>query len=84
MIRTIEVAPGPAGWTVRAGDLAEETYFAGGAAAEASALKLAQRLSDAGEAVRLIVRLRDGSVGGRFLFPPHWPPEAEALESEAA
>ncbi len=83
MIRTIEVAPGAPGWTVSVDELAQDTYFAGGAAAEASALRLAQRLSDAGEAVRLIVRLRDGSVGGRFLFPPRLGADA-APEAEAA
>ncbi|MBS0360038.1 MAG: hypothetical protein JSR98_01555 [Proteobacteria bacterium] len=78
MIATVEVAPAAQGWSVRADHLAEERRFDRGAAAEAAARRIAERLSAAGEAVRLVVRLKDGSVGGRFLFAPRWAGETQA------
>src|SRR4051812_24515130 len=84
MIQTIEVTPSPTGWTVRSEALPGETTFAGGAAAEAAARRLAEQLSAAGEAVRVVVKLKDGSTGGRFIYPPRWLSSHGARQPGAA
>jgi hypothetical protein len=66
----IEVAPVAQGWAVRASSLPNEMMFAGGGAAEAAARSLAERLSEAGQPVRLVVRLRNGAIAGRFIYAP--------------
>jgi len=66
----IEVEPLAQGWAVRSAALSNEMVFAAGGAAETAARDLAERLSDAGRPVRLVVRLKDGSVAGRFIYPP--------------
>jgi hypothetical protein len=74
----IEVEPLAQGWAVA---LSNEMVFAAGGAAEAAARDLAERLSDAGRPVRLVVRLKDGSLAGRFIYPPRpmaAPPERVA------
>jgi hypothetical protein len=65
----VEVVPAAQGWAVRSPALANDMLFAGGAAAEAAARRLAERLAGAGRPVRLIVRMRNGSVAGRFAYP---------------
>lgn len=60
----------PFGWAVRTEQAAGEMLFHRGAAAEAAGRRLAERLASAGVPVKLTVRLRDGSVAGRFIFPP--------------
>ena len=69
-IRELTVAPLDFGWAIRIPGAAGEMLFHSGAAAEAAGRRLAERLSRAGLPAKLVVRLRDGSVGGRFLFPP--------------
>ena len=68
--REVTVTPLDVGWAVGLPDGVGEMLFQSGAAAEAAARRLAQRLSHAGLPAKLVVRLRDGSVAGRFLFPP--------------
>jgi hypothetical protein len=79
----IEVEPLARGWAVRSAALPNEMVFAGGGAAEAAARGLAERLSDAGQAVRLVVRLKDGSVAGRFIYPPRLAPVADRVAEPA-
>ena len=69
-LQTISVGPRDAGWAMRISGANDEQTFASGAAAEAAARRLAQRRAAAGLPSRLILRLRDGSVAGRFLIPP--------------
>lgn len=69
-MRTLEVRPLAFGWSLSLGGLAEATVYRSGAAAEAAGRRLAGRLAAAGEAVKLMIRLKDGSLGGRLLFPP--------------
>lgn len=75
-MRRIELAPCDIGWSVRLPDGAEPMVFLSGRAAEAAARGLAARLSDAGESVDLIIRLRDGSLAARLRYRPLWPAEA--------
>jgi hypothetical protein len=70
MPHLITVAPLGDGWTLRSDALENDMAFQSGTQAEAAAKALAQRLNAAGLAVTLEVRLRDGSVGGRFACPP--------------
>jgi hypothetical protein len=76
----IEVEPLAQDWAVRSAALPNEMVFAGGGAAEAAARDLAERLSDAGRPVRLVVRLKDGSVAGRFIYPPRFAPAERVPE----
>jgi hypothetical protein len=80
---SIEVEPLAEGWAVRSAALPNDMVFAGGGAAEAAARDLAERLSDAGRPVRLVVRLKDGSVAGRFIYPPRLAPAAGRLPEPA-
>jgi len=76
-MRVLEIRPMPFGWSLGISDVANPMVFQSGAAAESAARRLGAHLATHGEPAMLIVRLRDGSVGGRFIFPP-------ALSSEAA
>lgn len=60
----------PLGWAVRTQHATGEMLFHTGAAAEAAARRLAERLASTGVPAKLTVRLRDGSAVGRFIFPP--------------
>lgn len=66
----LEVQPLPLGWSLSISGTTNAMIFQSGAAAEAAARRLGARLADHGEPVKLVIRLRDGSIGGRFLFPP--------------
>jgi len=72
-VRVLEIAPLPVGWSLAVSGIPNPQLFRSGAAAEASARRLALRLAAHGEPTKLVVRLRDGSVGGRFLIPPAAP-----------
>lgn len=74
----------PFGWAVRAKQAAVEMLFHTGAAAEAAGRRLAERLASAGVPVKLTVRLRDGSVAGRFIYPPTKASEATPAWLDAA
>lgn len=69
-MRLVTVTAVDSGWALEAPGATEAALFKSGAAAEAAACRLAQGLADAGEAVKLVIRLRDGSEAGRRLFPP--------------
>lgn len=66
----LEIQPMPMGWSLSISGVPNAMLFRSGAAAEAAARRLGWQLSTHGEPAKLIVRLRDGSTGGRFVFPP--------------
>jgi hypothetical protein len=65
----IEVAPLGPGWRVSLGALAGDMVFARGGAAESAARRLAARLAHSGQASELRIRLRDGSLAERLVWP---------------
>ncbi len=69
MINVIYVEPMADGWAVRQDEVVNPQVFSSGAKAEDAALRLAQRLADAGQASEVQVYLRDGVLGGRFACP---------------
>ena len=69
-MRQLTVRPLPFGWALSLPGAAEDIVYRTGGAAETAARCLAERLAAHGEAVKLVVRLKDGSLGGRYLFPP--------------
>jgi acetylornithine/succinyldiaminopimelate/putrescine aminotransferase len=69
MISTIYVEPMADGWAVRQDEIDNPQVFNSGAKAEEAALRLAQRLASAGHASEVVVYLRDGMLGGRFVCP---------------
>jgi hypothetical protein len=73
MVRMISVAPIEEGWVVRTEGAQPPQVFASGPEAERAARRLAEELAAAGEAVKIAVHLRDGSLAGRFLVPPALP-----------
>jgi hypothetical protein len=73
-VQTLTVRPLEVGWGLEVPGADGEMVFATGAAAEAAARRLAARMAAAGQPVKLVVRLKDGSIGGRFLFPPAMTP----------
>jgi hypothetical protein len=80
----VTVRPLPGGWAVHASGLAGDMVFRSGAAAELAARRLAQQIADAGDPARLVVQLKDGSEGGRFLFPPSMHPKPQEAWGQAA
>ncbi|WP_296596119.1 DUF2188 domain-containing protein [Phenylobacterium sp.] len=68
-MQIIEVRPIGDGWAVKAEGVTADMVFAAGSAAELAARRLAQRLAVAGTPSELRIRLRDGSLAGRFLSP---------------
>ncbi|MFN3583362.1 DUF2188 domain-containing protein [Phenylobacterium sp.] len=69
----VSVVPAAEGWAVRSDAIDNEMIFKSGARAEAAARRVAQALAAAGQAVKLRVHLRDGTLAGRFVVAP--PPE---------
>jgi hypothetical protein len=69
MTRIISVTPAAFGWSLRIDSQESVLVFATGAQAEDAA----RRLADAGEPAEILIRLRDGSLGGRLVTTP---PEA--------
>ncbi len=58
------------GWSLEGDTLEAGMMFLSGAEAEAAALGLAQRYSDAGQPTEIEVFLRDGSLAGRYVSAP--------------
>lgn len=77
-MRIIEVAPLDGGWRVSVDGVAGDMVFTRGGAAETAARKLAARLGRHGAASELRIRLRDGSMAGRFIWPAEPPAPAAA------
>lgn len=82
-VHTLTVEPLDFGWSLKVSGLCE-MLFRSGAAAEAAARRLATRLAMAGEPAKLVLRLRDGSIAGRFLAPPSPSPQLRPSLLEAA
>jgi hypothetical protein len=68
-MQIIEVAPLDWGWRVSLPTLAGDMVFARGGAAESAARRLAARLAGHGLASELRIRLRDGSLAARLVWP---------------
>jgi len=68
-MQVIEIAPLDWGWRVSVGALAGDMVFARGGAAESSARRLAARLAESGVPSELRIRLRDGSLAARLVWP---------------
>lgn len=67
MTRVIRVAPSADGWEMRDEGTGMAHRFASGAAAEAEARRMLQRLGQRGVAAELRIYLRDGGLAGRFV-----------------
>lgn len=67
MSHRISIDPLGEGWSVRTDTIFNEMLFLSGAAAEAAARRLGEALAEAGQAVEIQVRLRDGSLAGRYV-----------------
>ncbi|HEX4184014.1 MAG TPA: hypothetical protein VHY34_12225 [Caulobacteraceae bacterium] len=70
MIQAIRVTPSADGWTVRSDAVDHEMFFRSGASAEAAARALGERMAGTGANVEIEIFLRDGSLAGRFAYPP--------------
>ena len=70
MVRKIFVAPVLNGWSVRSDGFDNPMLFLSGAKAESTARGLAEKIADGGEHAQVEVRLRDGSIAGRFVCSP--------------
>jgi hypothetical protein len=70
MVRKIFVAPAHVGWSVRSDGFANDMLFFSGAKAESTARNLAEKIAHSGQAAQVEVRLRDGSLAGRFVCSP--------------
>jgi hypothetical protein len=68
MVQEIMVAPSADGWMVRTATFDSEMFFCAGSKAEAAAYSLGTKIAQVGEAVKIEIFLRDGSLGGRFIF----------------
>jgi hypothetical protein len=81
MALLITVTPAEAGWTLQSDALEREVVFSSGAKAEAAARSLAQRIAEGGGAAELRIVVRDGSLGGAFLYPARASPVAMPVET---
>ena len=69
MLQVISVEPLANGWAVRQAAVDNPQVFTSGAKAEDAALRLGARLAEAGDPTEIRIYLRDGALGGRFLYP---------------
>jgi hypothetical protein len=70
MVNTIRVEPLASGWVVRHPRTANPQVFLSGAKAEDTAKLLGERMAQAGQASEVVIYLRDGALGGRFICRP--------------
>jgi hypothetical protein len=70
MVRKIFVAPAETGWSVSSDGFENDMLFLSGAKAESTARGLAEKIAISGEYAEVQVRLRDGSLAGRFVCAP--------------
>jgi len=67
-VEAIAVRPGPGpGWMLDVNGIANSQHFRTGAQAEKAAKLIAGRLSRAGKGCEIVIFLRDGTIGGRFV-----------------
>jgi hypothetical protein len=69
MIEVIKVEPLGHAWAVRPGAAGHPQVFKSGAKAEDVAISMGLRLADAGHPAEILVYLRDGALGGRYVYP---------------
>ena len=74
----ITVTAVPGGWALKVGDMEGPQLFSSGAAAEAAARRLAERLARAGQASEVVIYLRDGSVAGQQVYADPAPRRGHA------
>lgn len=67
MINVISVEPMADGWAVRHPKVGNPQLFLSGARAEETAINLGSRLAEAGQTTEVVIYLRGGLVGGRFI-----------------
>jgi len=67
MVRVIVVEPFAHGWAVKQPSVDNSQVFASGAKAEDAAMRLGERLANAGLPAEIQVYLRDGALAGRFV-----------------
>ena len=70
MVRKIFVAPAETGWSVSSDGFENDMLFLSGAKAESTARGLAEKIAISGEYAEVQVRLRDGTLAGRFVCAP--------------
>jgi len=78
MALLITVAPAGSGWSLQSAALVGDILFTSGAKAEAAARSLARRIAEGGGTAELRIVVRDGSLGGAFLYPSRANPAAMA------
>jgi hypothetical protein len=78
MALLVTVSPAGPGWSLQSIALGGEVVFDSGAKAEAAARILAQRIAETGRTAELRIVVRDGSLGGVFLYPSRAAPSALA------
>ena len=69
-MQAITIRPCDQGWFVQYDQVDNPMAFKSGAKAENAAKLLAEKLADAGHQAQIVVYLRDGTVGGRFVATP--------------
>jgi hypothetical protein len=69
MIEVIKVEPLGHAWAVRQGAANSPQVYMSGAKAEDAAISIGLRLADAGRPAEILVYLRDGALGGRYVYP---------------
>jgi hypothetical protein len=84
MVDIIAVEPLAEGWTVRHPDFVNAQIFLSGAKAEAAALRLGSSLARAGRPAEVMIYLRGGRLGGRFICPAEGPPGRAAAAAAVA
>jgi hypothetical protein len=67
MDQAITVAPSANGWMVKTSAFDGAMFFRSGARAEAAARSLGAKFARIGASVEILIFLRDGALGGRFV-----------------
>jgi hypothetical protein len=75
MNQAIVVEPSAEGWTVKSASFDNEMFFRSGESAEVAARDLGTRMARASIPVVIEIFLRDGSLGGRYVYDRRgWQP----------
>jgi hypothetical protein len=68
MDQAIVVEPSAEGWVVKSPSFDNEMFFRSGENAEVAARRLGAKLAHANASVVIEIFLRDGSLGGRYVY----------------
>jgi len=71
MHQAITVEPSAQGWVVRSPPFDSEMFFRSGESAEVAARDLGTRMARVSPDVVVEIFLRDGSLGGRYVYGEH-------------